>query len=160
MFFLVLEIEELNGLFSSKAKAISACRFRQALRPSKNLFTAKKASQNFRREWRKKIKSVISGGVYVGNDTSHDGRGRASVMQHPCQKAQRAFLTAISACRFRQALITVSMYSLTRAVRARPFFLSPESVNQTIQPHFRQRNTLRACGRPRSLRQKSRPSVL
>ncbi len=58
------------------------------------LVYSKKASQNLRHEWRKKDKSVISGGMYVGNDTSHDGRGRAAVMQPPLvKKALWAFLT-------------------------------------------------------------------
>ncbi len=81
------------------------CRSQAAhLQLFKELVYSKKASQNFRREWRKKVKYVISGGVYVGNDTSHDGRGRAAVMKPPCQKSPLGFFESLKmGCRSQAA---------------------------------------------------------
>jgi len=39
----------------------------------------------------KKVKSVISGDMCLGNDTSHDGGGRAAVMQTLCRKSPKGF---------------------------------------------------------------------
>ncbi len=62
---------------------------------SKNLFTTKKLRRISATNGGNKVKSVIYGGVYVGNDTSHDGRGRAAVIKPSCQKSPKGFFDSL-----------------------------------------------------------------
>ncbi len=84
----------------------------RALSLSKNLFTAKKLRRISATNGGKKAKSVISGGVYVGNDTSHDGRGGASVIKPPCQKSPNGFFDSLSARTFRSGAVYINSCSL------------------------------------------------
>ncbi len=70
-----------------RSKIIRGRAFRGPGSLSKNLFTAKKLRRISATNGGNKVKSVIYGGVYVGNDTSHDGRGRAAVVKPPCRKS-------------------------------------------------------------------------
>jgi len=58
-----------------------------------NYFTKEKLRRISATHGGNKVKSVISGDMRLRNDTSHDGRGRAAVMQPLVGKARRALPT-------------------------------------------------------------------